>query len=259
MIIYKITNTINEKVYIGLTTTSLKTRWQSHKGSVKSNPRPLYRAMRKYGIENFTIEVIDETDSMEKLAELERSYIKKYNSRDPQFGYNLAAGGQTSALDDNGRAKLTLNEVIQIREIYSHGELRCKKCWEMYKNKISFSAFQKIWEGTTWKNVLPEIYTSDMKKLHSKQKSNPGEINSNAIYTDAEVLEFRKYYVNHSLKETFDKYSRSSSLGGFRNTLTISYNHLPKYSKVKKMWTLNNIPINIENYKPVSTISESGE
>ena len=216
--------------------------------------------MRKYGIENFTIEQIDSADSIIKLGELERYYIEKYNSQDPNIGYNLSAGGQTSQLDDNGRAKLTLKEVIQIREIYHMGELRCKECWQMFKDKISYSAFQKIWEGITWKSIMPEIYTEEMKALHSKQKSNPGSQNGNAIYTDEEVLEIRKYYVNHTLQETYDKYGeRNGSKDGFRSMLTKSYSYLPMYSKTKKQWLLNGKVINIEEYNPVSTISESGE
>lgn len=59
MIIYKITNLINNKIYIGLTTCSLKERWNNHRHCVKSDPRHLYCSMRKYGIENFKIEQID--------------------------------------------------------------------------------------------------------------------------------------------------------------------------------------------------------
>lgn len=47
MIIYKITNLINNKIYIGLTTTELKVRWNSHRHCVKSDPRHLYCSMRR--------------------------------------------------------------------------------------------------------------------------------------------------------------------------------------------------------------------
>ena len=260
MIIYKITNLINNKVYIGLTTTELKVRWDNHRQCVKNDPRHLYCSMRKYGIENFTIEQIDSADNIAKLGELERYYIEKYNSQNPSIGYNLSAGGQTSQLDDNGRAKLTLKEVIQIREIYHMGELRCKECWQMFKDKISFSAFQKIWEGVTWKSIMSEIYTEEMKALHSRQKSNPGSQNGNAIYSDEEVLEIRKYYVDHTLQETYEKYGeRNLSKSGFRGVLDKSYSYLPIYSKLKKQWLLKGNVININEYNPVSTISESGE
>ena len=216
--------------------------------------------MRKYGIENFTIEQIDEADNLEELGKLEYKYIEQYNSRDPNIGYNLSAGGETNQLDSNGRAKLSLKEVIQIREIYYMGELRCKECWELYKTKISYSAFQKIWEGTTWKSIMPEIYTNEMKILHSKQKSNPGSKNGNSIYSDKEVLIIRRYYANHSLQETYNIYgNKSKSIDGFRNIIKRSYKHIPIYNKKDKKWFLNNNVIDINEYNPVSTISESGE
>ena len=142
MWVYKITNLVNEKCYIGITT-NLEYRWHCHRNAPNYPylKNPLYSAMRKYGIENFKIEIVEETDSLEKLAKLEDYYINLYKSRDPNIGYNLSAGGQTNQLDANGRAQLTLDEVIQIREIYHMGELRCKECWKMYKDKISFSAF----------------------------------------------------------------------------------------------------------------------
>jgi group I intron endonuclease len=65
--IYKITNNINKKVYIGQTN-NLKKRWNEHKrlgnsnnSSKKSINSKLYSAMKKYGVENFTIEVIEES------------------------------------------------------------------------------------------------------------------------------------------------------------------------------------------------------
>ena len=58
MIIYKITNNINEKIYIGLTTCSLEYRWGRHltEGRNEKNKKHLYKSMRKYGLENFSIE-----------------------------------------------------------------------------------------------------------------------------------------------------------------------------------------------------------
>ena len=107
---------------------------------------------------------------------------------------------------------------------------------------------------------MPEIYTEELKQLHLKQKSNPGALNGNALYSDEEVLEIRKYYVNHTLQETYDKFGKKSkSKEGFRGLIAGSYKYLPIYSKIKKQWLLNNEVINIDTYKPVSTISGSGE
>ena len=261
MIIYKITNNINNKVYIGLTTCSLEYRWSRHLTEAKNvnNKKHLYKAMRKYGLEKFSIEQIDSADDFKELGMLEREYIKKYNSQNPNKGYNLTAGGESNQWDANPAAKLTYDEVVQIREIYAMCELRCEECWKLYEDKISYSGFQKIWDGTTWQGIMDDIYTEENIKLHKHQKANPGSKNGNALLTEEQVLEARKYYVNHTLQETFDKYGKKNSKDGFRGVITRTYSHIKKKKKMKKQWILNNEIIDINNYKPVSTISESGE
>ena len=262
MLIYKITNIKNNKVYIGLTVGTLNNRWTQHKGEAKrGNIKPLYIAMREDKIENFTVEEIDNTDSIKTLGMLERKYIKQYKSQDREFGYNLTAGGECCQWDANPRARLSFDEVVQIREIYAMGELGCKQCWKMFEDKISFSAFEKIWEGITWKGIMSEIYTEENINYHRYNKSfYSGENNPYSKYSNEEVWEMRKYYKDHTLEETFQKYGyKSKTKGGFRSTLEKTYKHIPHYSKVKKCWLLNNEPIDINNYNPVSTISESGE
>lgn len=86
------------------------------------------------------------------------------------------------------------------------GELRLQECWEIFKDKISYSGFQKIWDGTTWQGIMDGVYTKENIELHNHQKANPGSKNGNAILTEKQVLEARKFYVNHTLQETFDKY-----------------------------------------------------
>ena len=88
-IIYKIVNTKNNKVYIGLTNNSLIERWRAHKAqSFFGNTKHLYSAMRKYGVKNFTIEQIDESDDFKVLGEKERYWINYYSSYKPDKGYN---------------------------------------------------------------------------------------------------------------------------------------------------------------------------
>ena len=93
--IYKIENLINGKVYIGQST-NIKRRWDSHK-STAFNPSsedyeyPLYRAIRKYGLDNFSFEVLEECKK-ENLNEKEKFYIAKYHAHG-QGGYNQDDGG----------------------------------------------------------------------------------------------------------------------------------------------------------------------
>lgn len=90
--IYKIENQINHKIYIGKTEhIDPLQRWKEHQSDSKRercNHRALYRAMNKYGIDNFTFEVIEETDNPE---EREMFYISFYDTY--HNGYNETLGG----------------------------------------------------------------------------------------------------------------------------------------------------------------------
>ena len=93
MYIYKITNNINGKIYIGQTVGTVENRFGEHCRASKCNT-PIDRAINKYGRENFSVEVLDETNDLEKLNKLEIFYINKYNSTDVSVGYNICDGGE---------------------------------------------------------------------------------------------------------------------------------------------------------------------
>lgn len=270
MWVYKITNKLDQKCYIGITV-DLEERWKQHRLYGTSDSKyykkyqktyPLYIAIQKDGLSNFTFEIIkDNVLTLKELGELERKYIKEFHSHISEHGYNQTWGGEAPQWDANPRATLTVDDVVDIRIIYNKCEIGVSECWEMYKDRISYSAFEKVWEGQTWKGIMMEVYTEENKNKHKNEISRQkGKDNGNAIYTDEEVLELRRYYVTHTLEETYQKYGqKSKSKQGFRSTVDRSYTYLPIYSKVKKKWFLNNQEIDIEKYNPVSTISESGE
>ena len=94
MIIYLVTNLINQMKYVGQTTRTLKQRKSSHlSSSKKGSTYYLHRAIRKYGAENFKWEVIHNATSEEELNEKETYFIKEYNTNS-QVGYNLTEGGR---------------------------------------------------------------------------------------------------------------------------------------------------------------------
>ena len=89
--IYQITNDINEKIYIGKTEFSIENRFREHCNDAfreRNEKRPLYSAMRKYGIEHFHIKLIEETNDPE---EREKYWIEKLGSF--KYGYNATIGG----------------------------------------------------------------------------------------------------------------------------------------------------------------------
>ena len=93
MIIYKITNTVNGRIYIGQTIKTLAHRWSQHTTSIKNCP--LYNAFRRYGRDKFKMEAICSALSPEYLNELEQYFIKFYDCMAPK-GYNLTSGGDSA-------------------------------------------------------------------------------------------------------------------------------------------------------------------
>ena len=94
--IYKIINDINNKVYVGKTEFSIEKRFKEHCQDAfreRCEKRPLYSAIRKYGIENFHIELIEETDNLE---EREIYWIGFYDGYTK--GYNATLGGDGKTL-----------------------------------------------------------------------------------------------------------------------------------------------------------------
>jgi group I intron endonuclease len=95
-VVYKITNTINSKVYIGITKQIIK-RIGNHiyyfKNPNSNNNTYLHKALRKYGLENFTIEILEICNSLEELNNKEIYWISELQSTNSIFGYNLDSGG----------------------------------------------------------------------------------------------------------------------------------------------------------------------
>lgn len=91
--IYKITNTKNQKVYIGQTSKSLEERFASHVRLAKRGEGfQLAQALRKYGVDSFIIEKIDSAETLPEALKLEAYYISDvYNSF--EMGYNASIGG----------------------------------------------------------------------------------------------------------------------------------------------------------------------
>lgn len=110
-IVYKITNKITGRVYIGQTTESIEKRWQRHKGYQSNDGTYFHNAIKKYGPENFIVEIIDEAKDQQELNDLEFFYINKYkdNCYNTKFE-NKKCGGDTLSYNKNlNKIKLKLS------------------------------------------------------------------------------------------------------------------------------------------------------
>lgn len=163
--IYKITNNINHHSYIGQSR-NIKQRWNSEKRASnditdKSYNYPLSRAFRKYGIQNFTFEIIEEC-KVDELNEKENYWINKLKPE-----YNQTAGG-----DYQTHGKLTYIQVQEIQQtlvkdvdgIISHKELALKY-------NVSSDTIQGINAGRIWINSNL-TYPLHLTKYDSRNKKN---------------------------------------------------------------------------------------
>lgn len=122
--IYKITNNINQKVYIGKTEGTIEKRFKEHCRASKRDEnknRPLYSAMRKYGVENFQVEEIEETDIPE---EREKYWIKQYGSYGNGYNATLGGDGKKYVLEeeiiDLYKEGLTINKIAEVTKHDCH-------------------------------------------------------------------------------------------------------------------------------------------
>lgn len=92
MIVYKISNTINNKIYIGITKKTLKQRWSRHGFAKSSKNMAITYAILKYGKENFIAEEICSALNIESLKKLEIYFIEYYTNIGFEL-YNVKKGG----------------------------------------------------------------------------------------------------------------------------------------------------------------------
>lgn len=178
-IIYCFTNNINGKKYIGQSISKGNARYNNHKSSYK-NPddceyeSPLHRAFRKHGFENFTYEILaQDIESIDLLNQLEIQYIQQYNCQIPN-GYNIEPGGKNCAKLKTiehrkkeiwAQAKLTEEEVIELRKAYQRKESPTKIYREKYENIMHYNSFLNIWSGRRYALIMPEVFE---KGRHTK-------------------------------------------------------------------------------------------
>lgn len=99
--IYKITNTVNGKIYVGKTSETVEKRWERHIWFSRKD-RNIYfsSAIRKYGRDAFKHEVLAHADSDEQSCFLERMWILVLNSANREVGYNSTHGGEGFSTGD---------------------------------------------------------------------------------------------------------------------------------------------------------------
>ena len=222
-IIYRAYCVKTNKSYIGQTQRKLQERITQHKSESFNEESPGYlyhfhRAIRKYGFDSFQWEVLETVDCdkafnlQELLNYLETKYITMYDSY--HNGYNSAPGGQTGSYclgEKSHFAKLSEEDVINIRRIRYTKKYQRSEIWELYKERISESAFGKVWNYESWKHILPELDTEELRIFYRKLRKNAkGDRNGRSKFTNEEVYKLRVlFYVDAiPFQELLEKYGK---------------------------------------------------
>lgn len=185
-VIYKITNKRNGKPYIGQTTRSVEQRFKEH---AKSNYL-IGKAIRKYGKENFTIEIIEECETPEQLNEREKFWIAFFNCMSPN-GYNLTDGGNNAIPSAESCAKMSAAHTGVKRSPETVAKMS-----ESQKGKtLSPEHCEKISQSLQGHPVKPET----LEKLIAKNKANANTPEGRALRSAIAIEHWANFLVEQSV------------------------------------------------------------
>ena len=231
--IYKITNLINKHAYIGQSK-NIEFRIKTHfkKAFIEASDeyyKVLYIAIRKYGKENFKIEILEELPDATRaqLNARESYWIDYYNTYNNGYNETLGGDGVSGALGEkHHNHKLTENDVLDIRKRWAACTESVQDIYASYKDSISKAGFKKIYTWQTWTHLVPELYTDTARQWHNKKAkdlcSHKGGANPRSKLTDDQVVTARKRYANgESSNIIFEDYKHTGiTFGSFRNMLS---------------------------------------
>jgi group I intron endonuclease len=173
--VYKITNLVNGKLYVGKSNFHTKiSRWQKHlwlaSGHAKSKGRSvIHRAISKYGKENFSFEILDTTDSEQQVFHLEKCWIGQFKDSNYEL-YNLTDGGEGCygrAMSADTRKKIGL----------------------IHKGKVLTKEHRKILSLSLKGKHISEERKSNLSLFHKGRQA--GTKNPNSKLNEQDVLEIK--------------------------------------------------------------------
>lgn len=155
MIIYEARNRNNNKVYIGQTVNSLKHRKYYHEYSAKhSSTIYFHRALMKYGFDAFEWSIIDTAKTRDELDSKEIEWIKKTNSNDKKYGFNILEGGKSPRLTNEIKKKISIGNTGKVRS----AEVK-KQISETRAMKFDSKELLVLYKSGKTSNQIGEIFS----------------------------------------------------------------------------------------------------
>lgn len=176
LIIYKATNKVNGKVYIGQTRRTLLARKSQHLKRARAGDKTkFYNALRKYGEDSFEWDIICEAYDKDTLNALETFFIGEYDSINS--GYNMVDGGDNNVMDIPG-----------VRE-----NQRKRMQSEETRRKISETMKKKVSSGELFTDEHRARLSASMKGNHNFGTSDTRSLSCYCITESGDKLEFHSY------------------------------------------------------------------
>jgi group I intron endonuclease len=248
MWIYKTTNIVNNKIYIG------QTRFinENYFGSGVL----ILNAIEKYGKENFKKEIIDSAQSQEELDEKEKFWIKEFNSQDKNIGYNIADGGWNSfTMNDDIKKKIstTLKGKYVGDKAFRKGIPLSKE----HKLAISIANKNKIVSEETRKK-MSDARIGNSKLVSQETKKRMSEAHKGKILSEEHKLNISKGITGRIVSESTKTKLKESNISKTQihsikvsafnkeNGEILSFNNLSSaaryFNKTRHLVKMNRIP-----------------
>ena len=176
-IVYKVTNTVNGKVYVGQTRRSLHVRQLDHlREARKGNTRlHLHRAIAKYGEQSFHWEILEEAATKEELDRLEMKWISQLQACDETKGYNFSSGGAHPS--PSASTRLLISRVHKGKEVSEETREKIRKA--RLGTRRSLTSIQKqvqtrkekeVWHSEETKSKISQALQGKVVSAETRQK-----------------------------------------------------------------------------------------
>jgi len=263
MHVYKITNELDGRSYIGITSRDPKKRWREHvcnSSKCEKTDTLLYSEMAKYGEESFVFDVIDSSaKTYDELLMLEISYIKEHSTLIP-LGYNMTnggVGGDNLHLYDADRRSAIYKQIGEKnRQRYENDPLlreecgeRSKRFWKdikgdptrysKYKSNLC-KAQQKRWDATVLTDENREMYSKGQKARWNNESEDMKKHRKKAL-TEGQRMTWRKWRLTQPdgtviLVDGIHRYCKDNGLSYYK-----IYNTFRRGKMSKEGWFLEQL------------------